>query len=85
MSQFLAAAMVPVLACIALLMTMVCRLYRVGPPGSLFFVMAAAIAPAGAADGRPADHGRPAALHSPRFRLRASGWMRRLMPPLVRR
>jgi hypothetical protein len=34
---------VPVLAVIAVLVTMVCRFYGVPPPGSLFFVMAAAI------------------------------------------
>lgn len=35
--------MVPVLTFIATLVTMVCRFYAVGPPGSLFFIMAAAI------------------------------------------
>ena len=34
---------VAVLTLIAMLVTMVCRVYRVAPPGSLFFVMAAAI------------------------------------------
>jgi len=34
---------VPMLALIATLVTMVCRFYSVPPPGSLFFVMAAAI------------------------------------------
>jgi uncharacterized membrane protein YccC len=34
---------IPVLALIAALVTMVCRFYAVPPPGSLFFVMAAAI------------------------------------------
>ncbi|HAF56219.1 MAG TPA: FUSC family protein [Thauera sp.] len=42
-THFLPLAKVGVLALIALLVTMVCRFYRVGPPGSLFFVMAAAI------------------------------------------
>jgi hypothetical protein len=35
---------IPVLAVIATIVTMVCRSYAVPPPGSLFFVMAAAIA-----------------------------------------
>jgi hypothetical protein len=35
--------LVPVLSCIAMLVTMVCRFYAVGPPGSLFFITAAAI------------------------------------------
>jgi uncharacterized membrane protein YccC len=43
MTHFLPLARVGVLALIAILVTMVCRFYRVGPPGSLFFVMAAAI------------------------------------------
>lgn len=42
-THFLPFARVGVLALIAMLVTMVCRFYRVGPPGSLFFVMAAAI------------------------------------------
>ena len=42
--HFHASAMVPTLACIAMLVTMVCRFYGVGMPGSMFFVMAAAIA-----------------------------------------
>jgi hypothetical protein len=36
--------LVPALTLVAILVTMVCRFYRVGPPGSLFFVMAASIA-----------------------------------------
>ncbi|RJF69563.1 FUSC family protein [Rhodopseudomonas palustris] len=36
--------LVPALTLVAVLVTMVCRYYRVGPPGSLFFVMAASIA-----------------------------------------
>lgn len=43
MTHFLPLTKVGVLALIAMLVTMVCRFYRVGPPGSLFFVMAAAI------------------------------------------
>lgn len=43
MSHLVTPVMVPVLAFIAVLATMVCRLYRIGPPGSLFFIMAAAI------------------------------------------
>ncbi len=35
--------LVPVLSFIAILVTMVCRFYALGPPGSLFFIMAAAI------------------------------------------
>ncbi|WP_421956428.1 FUSC family protein [Polaromonas sp.] len=34
---------IPVLALIAAAVTMICRFYAVGPPGSLFFVMTAAI------------------------------------------
>ncbi len=43
MTHFLPLAKVGVLALIATLVTMVCRFYRIGPPGSLFFIMAAAI------------------------------------------
>src|SRR5690606_3200921 len=42
-SHFFAPAIVPMLAIIAVLVSMVCRFYRVGPPGGLFFIMAAAI------------------------------------------
>ena len=35
---------VPVLALVTIVVTMICRFYAVPPPGSLFFVMAAAIA-----------------------------------------
>lgn len=42
-SQFFPPAMTVMLAFIAVVVTMTCRLYRVGPPGSLFFVMAASI------------------------------------------
>ncbi len=43
LSGFLAVLMMPALVFIAILVTMVCRFYRVPPPASLFFVMAAAI------------------------------------------
>jgi len=43
MSHFFPLLLVPVLAFIAILVSMVCRFYMVGPPGSLFFVMAASI------------------------------------------
>ena len=43
MSHLVTPLMVPVLAFVAVLVTMVCRFYRIGPPGSLFFIMAAAI------------------------------------------
>ncbi len=43
-AHFLPLTQAGVLGIIAMLVTMVCRFYRVGPPGSLFFVMAAAIA-----------------------------------------
>lgn len=43
MSHFVPVLMMPVLAFIAILVTMVCRFYGVGVPGSLFFVMASAI------------------------------------------
>lgn len=43
MSHFFPLLLVPVLGFIAMLVTMVCRFYQVGPPCSLFFVMAAAI------------------------------------------
>ncbi|NML48208.1 FUSC family protein [Ramlibacter sp. G-1-2-2] len=42
--HLLPALVVPMLALITILVTMVCRFYAVPPPGSLFFVMAAAIA-----------------------------------------
>jgi uncharacterized membrane protein YccC len=42
-SHFLPVLLVPVLAFIAILVSMVCRFYALGPPGSLFFVMAASI------------------------------------------
>ncbi len=43
LSHFFPALMMPMLVVIAILVTMVCRFYAVGPPGSLFFIMAAAI------------------------------------------
>jgi uncharacterized membrane protein YccC len=43
MSQLWPALLVPVLTFIAILVSMVCRFYALGPPGSLFFIMAAAI------------------------------------------
>lgn len=43
MSHLLPPVMMVVLTFIAILVTMVCRFYRVGIPGSLFFVMAASI------------------------------------------
>lgn len=42
-SHFFPVLLVVVLTLIAILVTMVCRFYRVEPPGSLFFIMAAAI------------------------------------------
>ncbi|UYO37608.1 FUSC family protein [Rhodopseudomonas palustris] len=36
--------LVPAITFTAIVVTMLCRFYRVGPPGSMFFVMAAAIA-----------------------------------------
>ncbi|WP_025917011.1 FUSC family protein [Herminiimonas sp. CN] len=43
MSHFFAPVMMLVLAFIAILVTMVCRFYVLGPPGSLFFIMTASI------------------------------------------
>lgn len=43
MSHFFAPAMMPVLVFTAILVTMICRFYALGPPGSLFFIMAASI------------------------------------------
>lgn len=42
-SQLVPPLVLPTLVCITILVTMMCRLYNVGPPGSLFFVMVAAI------------------------------------------
>lgn len=42
-SHLMPVMLVPVLTIVAILVTMVCRLYRIGPPGSLFFIMVAAI------------------------------------------
>ena len=43
MSHLFPPLMVPVLVFIAILVTMVCRFYNIGPPSSLFFIMAASI------------------------------------------
>jgi len=43
LSHFVPLLLVPVLTFIAILVSMVCRFYVIGPPGSLFFIMAAAI------------------------------------------
>lgn len=43
MTHFLPLLLVPVLIFSAILVSMVCRFYLLGPPGSLFFFMAAAI------------------------------------------
>jgi hypothetical protein len=43
MSHLFPPLMVPVLTFIAILVTMVCRFYDIGPPSSLFFIMAASI------------------------------------------
>jgi hypothetical protein len=42
-SHFFPLLMMPVLIFIAILISMVCRFYALGPPSSLFFIMAAAI------------------------------------------
>jgi len=44
----------PVLVVITIVVTMICRFYAVPPPGSLFFIMAAAIGAYGPAHGRDA-------------------------------
>ncbi|HJV86966.1 MAG TPA: FUSC family protein [Noviherbaspirillum sp.] len=43
MSHFSSPVMMPALIFTAILVTMVCRFYMLGPPGSLFFIMAASI------------------------------------------
>ena len=43
LTHFLPLLLVPVLTFISILVTMVCRFYVLGPPGSMFFIMAAAI------------------------------------------
>lgn len=43
MSHFFPLLMMPVLIFISIMVTMVCRFYNLGPPGSLFFIMAASI------------------------------------------
>jgi hypothetical protein len=42
-SHFFPVAMMPMLAFISIMVTMITRFYRLAPPGSLFFIMAAAI------------------------------------------
>jgi hypothetical protein len=41
--HFVPALLVPILAGVTVVVSMVCRFYRIGPPGSLFFIMAASI------------------------------------------
>ena len=43
MAHFFPVMLVPMLTFITIVVTMVCRFYLIGPPGSLFFIMAAAI------------------------------------------
>ena len=43
-THFFPMLLVPVLTLVAMPVTMLCRFYRVGAPGSMFFVMAASIA-----------------------------------------
>lgn len=43
MTHFFPVLLVPVLTFIAILVSMVCRFFALGPPGSLFFIMASAI------------------------------------------
>jgi Fusaric acid resistance protein-like len=43
MAHFLPLLWVPLLTFVAILVSMVCRFYALGPPGSLFFIMAASI------------------------------------------
>lgn len=43
MSHFFPPVMMPVLVFTSILVTMICRFYGMGPPGSLFFIMAASI------------------------------------------
>lgn len=44
LTQFWPSVMIVALTLIAIVVSMVCRCYRLGPPGSLFFIMATAIA-----------------------------------------
>ena len=44
LTQFWPAVMIAALTLIAMVVNMICRCYRLGPPGSLFFIMATAIA-----------------------------------------
>ncbi len=91
MSHFLPVLLVPVLSFIAILVTMVCRFYVVGPPGSLFFIMAAAIgaySPIAMLRARLLDTVLGSlvglvggvCLHSPRFRELLGRQLRRLSP-----
>ena len=43
LSHLIPALIMPALVCCAVLVTMICRFYQVGMPGSMFFVMAASI------------------------------------------
>lgn len=43
LAHFAPALMVPMLTFTAIVVTMICRYYQLGPPGSLFFIMAASI------------------------------------------
>lgn len=43
LSHFVPVLMVPVIIFVAILVSMICRFYALGPPNSLFFIMAAAI------------------------------------------
>lgn len=43
-SPLAAAAQVPLITLCAIVVTMLCQFYRIGPPGSLFFIMIAAVA-----------------------------------------
>ncbi len=43
MAHFVPLLLIPVLTLLVILVSMVCRFYRLAPPGSLFFVMAAGI------------------------------------------
>jgi hypothetical protein len=54
LGQLVPLLLVPLLAVITIVVTMVCRFYAAPPPGSLFFVMAAAIGAYSPAHGRAA-------------------------------
>lgn len=53
LAGFFPLALVPMLTFIAVMVTMVCRYYMVGPPGGLFFIMAASIGAFSAGDPLP--------------------------------